>query len=199
MTAEFRSRVSKSFLKKKIEKWHLRRRPKGECWSHPRYRKGRRNWKRWTDFDSFLNKKRFAETRSHWRNPMFPGDWGSAPTSKMSSPAYSRIAHFCKTSWSLPCLLLWSDPCQEQLEWSPNASLRAYEKSLTIECFINCATLDFVSVAPRPLELNYVVKTQGTPVVHKKCTIVKRIAWWLHWDCHWIQWTADRKIKKVLV
>ena len=54
----------------------------------------------------------------------------------------------------------------------------------TIECFINCATLDFVSVAPRPLELNYVVKTQGTPVVHKKCTIVKRIAWWLHWDCH---------------
>ena len=27
MTAEFRSRVSKSFLKKKIEKWHLRRRP----------------------------------------------------------------------------------------------------------------------------------------------------------------------------
>jgi len=38
--------------------------------------------------------KRFAETRSHWRNPMFPGDWGSAPTSKMSSPAYSRIAHF---------------------------------------------------------------------------------------------------------
>lgn len=25
---------------------------------------------------------------------MFPGDWGSAPISKMSSPAYSRIAHF---------------------------------------------------------------------------------------------------------
>lgn len=51
---------------------------------------------------------------------------------------------------------------------------------------IDC-TLDFVSVAPRPLELNYVVKTQGIPVIHKKCTLGKRIAGWLLRDCHGIQ------------
>ena len=68
-----------------------------------------------------LEQKRFAETRSHWSNPMFPGDWGCAPTSKpaqigvcqsepvvQSAAALALLATMCLTVNSKSRLVLFN-------------------------------------------------------------------------------------------
>ena len=43
-------------------------------------------------------KKSVSQKRAAIGEIQCSGDWGNAPTSKMSSPVYGRIAHFGKTS-----------------------------------------------------------------------------------------------------
>ena len=59
----------------------------------------KRNWTRLVP-----KQKRFAETRSHWRNPMFPGDWGCAPTSKPAQIGRCRTEPVLQSVYTLALL-----------------------------------------------------------------------------------------------